>query len=812
MIELKRTGLFLQVRLNSSRMPGKALMDLHGKPLILHVIERLFVVPADYKVILTSKESAEIIEPLIKDTGWDIFVGHPQNVLKRFIDAAAYYKVDTIIRATGDNPLLSSEIALETIDLFYKTKADLAYLSNIPYGSGVEVVSSEKLLIALKNTNVPYHLEHVTPYIYENRDKFKIVTSQFHDDFVSRPDIRITVDTREDYEKVNFLLRELNDRSYPLNIKSIIEIWDNLKFKKFKRVLIIFDIKNIESVKRMFLFSEELKNDFEVFVTFNDKNYEIFDLLKNFNIKFIEYFKIFEFVNKTGIFDRVILDVGNSDVEVMNLYNKLGELISINDFGDGGQTSFINISTKSIDSNLMFNFIFNDYKRKEEEKEIFHKTKNKNLFVYLGENGLSYSTKELSYALEDLGYKVILFNQGKDNIKSNNSGIIENNDNIIDFIKESHLVITTFSFIFFESLKNNIPVILISFSESEKKFIDYFEYKYSINFKDCFVSLNDLKINLKSMIENLENDKIFKSNKSEQYYNNLIDKNIFNIPEIIRNWQPSYILCPYCCNINPQLIHRNSHWNMFNCKKCGLIFIVSLSANNNIYNNNYFFEEYKNIYGKTYEEDRENIRKFAERRLVEIKKYIKKGTLLDFGSGLGFFSEYAEENGFKTLSIDISEFAVNYIKEKLGLNAVCSDYTYFEKNKDMYDVITSFYVIEHIKDFEKLIFLFSCHLNKNGCLALSTPNANGISIRKNFQEYTKKHPIDHYTIFSPKFLKNLLKKYNFKKIKILITGIHIERFIKNEKLLSNKIVRKIIEIIAHIFQLGDTFEIYAKKT
>lgn len=816
MLSLNKTGLFLQVRLNSSRMPGKALMNLHGKPLILHVIERLFVIPADYKVILTSFESAQILRSILDKTGWEIFVGSSQNVLKRFVDAASYYNVDIVIRATGDNPLLSSEIALETIELFHKSKADLAYLSNIPYGSGVEVISKKALLIAYNNTITPYHLEHVTPYIYENRDKFKVVTARFHDDFISKDEIRITVDTREDYEKINFLIRELNDKTYPLTIQSIVKIWDILKFERFKRLLIIFNSENIESIKRAFLFYQELKDEFEIYVSFNNNNYEILDLFKEFELKFIEFSKVFDFIKKTGVFDRVIVDIGNSDLETMNLCKKLGPVISINDLGYGGQIPLINIvTTILVDNNLKFNFVFDNEEEEEEDKDLKNiNKKDKIFFIHMGESNLLYSTKELVFALEELGYKFKLFrsNNIDNDIISNNVEIVKNNSNIMDLIKESSLVITTFSSLFFDCLKNGIPVIVITFSEFTARFLDYFEYPYKIKFKDSFVSITDIKNNIKLMIENLEKEDIFNSSiKIEQYYHKLVKKNIFNIYNITKTWQPSLILCPYCCNLKPELIHRNRNWNMFKCKKCELIFTIPLLDNSGLYNSDYFFEEYKNIYGKTYEEDRENIRKFAKRRLDNIKKYVKNGNLLDFGSGLGFFSEYAEENGFKTFSIDISEFAVKYIKEKLGLNGICADYSYLEKSTELYDVITSFYVIEHIKDFEKLIFLFYCHLNKGGCLALSTPNANGISIKNNFKEYIIKHPLDHYRIFSPKFLKDLLKKYNFKKIKIEITGIHFERFLKNKKLLENKILKKIVEFIACIFKLGDTFEIYAKK-
>src|SRR4030042_1651656 len=159
---LKKTGIFLQVRINSSRLRGKALMKLFDKTVTEHAMERLNIIPADYRVLLTTKESEYALQNLTAKMGWKIFYGDNHNVLKRFVDAALYYGVDIIVRATADNPLVSSEIAIDTLNLFNKTNCDLAHLINIPYGSGVEVIKTDALVKALENSKLPYDLEHVT--------------------------------------------------------------------------------------------------------------------------------------------------------------------------------------------------------------------------------------------------------------------------------------------------------------------------------------------------------------------------------------------------------------------------------------------------------------------------------------------------------------------------------------------------------------------------------------------------------------------------------------------------------------------------
>ena len=232
---------------------------------------------------------------------------------------------------------------------------------------------------------------------------------------------------------------------------------------------------------------------------------------------------------------------------------------------------------------------------------------------------------------------------------------------------------------------------------------------------------------------------------------------------------------------------------------------------NETYEEDYFVAEYKKKYGKTYEEDKSNIELLAENRLKILKTYIEGGKLLDFGSGMGFFAEYCEKNGFQTLSIDKSKYAVDYITNVLKLKSVHSGEEFLENTDQMFDVVTSFYVIEHVKDFKKLLFLFKCHLNKNGVLVLSTPNSAGKSIKYNFFNYVNEHPEDHYIIISPLVLKRILKRMGFGNIKINITGIHIERFTKSKMLQNSKLAGKLFTFIAKIFHLGDTFEIYARK-
>jgi spore coat polysaccharide biosynthesis protein SpsF (cytidylyltransferase family)/spore coat polysaccharide biosynthesis predicted glycosyltransferase SpsG/2-polyprenyl-3-methyl-5-hydroxy-6-metoxy-1,4-benzoquinol methylase len=818
----RKVGLFLQVRLNSTRLPGKSILPLCGQPLVVRTMERMAFLPADIRVLVTTKDCEEYFKQIALPMGWNVFSGSVQNVLKRFVDCAIFYEIDTIIRATGDNPLLSSEIASETLELFNKNKADLAFMEPVPYGSGVEVINKEALQTALKNTIIPYHLEHVTPYIYENKEKFKIVSDKFHIDEDQRPDVRISVDTREDYEKMNYLFRSLIKKKSNYSIDSVIKTYDTLSFTKYKCILFLTvsgGMHGIGHLKRSLFLASMLKNDFIIFFSIKDVKEEAIDLIESNDYSYIFYENLKDHALNEGIFDRVIVDLRDTEIADMKFYKDLGPVISIDDMGAGSAISNVNIKTlPALNDKKYFNFDGIEYLILK-NTNINGKTLNnppKNILITFGGSDPDELTTPAAAALDYLSYNVqaVIGPFFTENIiRIGNCDIVHNPEDMETYIDNADLVITSFGMTFMESLVQKKPVLILNPTIYHDKLTEEFEYPYIIKREKEFKG--NIKEKIKSMIDKMTSEGIFdkelQSNPLMPFFTMNFGKGIDKIISVIKNYQASSSICPYCCDTPEEPVYRINNYNMFYCKKCRIYYTDNLIKNDDIYNDRYFTDDYKMQYGKTYEEDKDNIRKISEDRIKIIKKYNVKGHLLDFGSGLGFFSETAEKHGFRTTSMDVSDYAVDFIKGKLKLNAVKANETYLEKSKDLYDIITSFYLIEHIKDFEKLIFLFYCHLNKGGILALSTPNAAGLSIKYKFSDYVKVHPKDHYRIFSPYFFKKLLKKYGFSKIKVKITGIHPERTIRPNKILKNKFINNIIVIILKIFALGDTFEIYAKK-
>jgi spore coat polysaccharide biosynthesis protein SpsF len=209
-------SLILQARLDSSRLPRKALLPLGGKPLIFRVMEVLKNIHADTFVLACAEDSFSAFEPLAKEAGFEILAGSKHDVLARYCDAIRAYKPDRVIRATGDNPFVFSDAANRLHEEAIHFQADYAGYAFIPYGAGIESVQAEALLQAEKNAAQPQEREHVCPYLYNHPETFSL-----HRPLPplawQHPEVKISVDTQADYEKAKLLYDALHQNPKVMN-------------------------------------------------------------------------------------------------------------------------------------------------------------------------------------------------------------------------------------------------------------------------------------------------------------------------------------------------------------------------------------------------------------------------------------------------------------------------------------------------------------------------------------------------------------------------------------------------------------------
>jgi spore coat polysaccharide biosynthesis protein SpsF len=215
------TGVFVQVRLGSTRLPGKALLPLAGSTVIGHVMRALREVPADVHALLTDEASAAELAPAAAAEGFALFAGHPTDVLARFCAACRHFSVTRVVRATGDNPLVCPRLAREILEIHGDRGSDLSHYLGIPWGSGVECVEAAALFRAEGEASDPAEREHITTFHYRRPDRFRIVEEPAPPD-AAYAEARVTVDTRDDYERVAEIFRSLY-RGVPLEARQIVE-------------------------------------------------------------------------------------------------------------------------------------------------------------------------------------------------------------------------------------------------------------------------------------------------------------------------------------------------------------------------------------------------------------------------------------------------------------------------------------------------------------------------------------------------------------------------------------------------------------
>jgi spore coat polysaccharide biosynthesis protein SpsF len=207
-VKKKSFNAIIQARLQSKRLPGKSLMPLGGKPLISHVVERAQMMEGIGKVIVATCEGNDELAECASMMGAEVFIGSEQNVLDRYYRAACEFRCDYIVRITGDNPFTDVEYGSLCIRRTIETEADLFSFSGLPLGAGVEIFSMTALEKSFKEAETPYQKEHVSPFIKEHPELFRIVHEKAGE-FEGKPSLRLTVDTEEDFCLAEIICAEL---------------------------------------------------------------------------------------------------------------------------------------------------------------------------------------------------------------------------------------------------------------------------------------------------------------------------------------------------------------------------------------------------------------------------------------------------------------------------------------------------------------------------------------------------------------------------------------------------------------------------
>ena len=207
---IPRVTAIIQARMQSKRLPGKAMLDLGGKPLLYHVIERAQLIEGvDTVVVAVPWEEGNFpLIDLAKSMNAEVFTGSMENVLERFYFACMEFQGDYYLRITGDNPFIDIDYASMVLDISIESSSDLCALSNLPLGTAVEVIKKRAIEKSFHFAEKAYHREHVTTYIKEHPELFKIERPSANI-FNVIENLRLTVDTPDDYKLASLLYDNL---------------------------------------------------------------------------------------------------------------------------------------------------------------------------------------------------------------------------------------------------------------------------------------------------------------------------------------------------------------------------------------------------------------------------------------------------------------------------------------------------------------------------------------------------------------------------------------------------------------------------
>jgi spore coat polysaccharide biosynthesis protein SpsF len=228
------TLAFVQARVGSTRLPGKVLEPLGGRPALLRIVERLSrVVSLDDVAVLTSNASGDdALAALCADTGVRCVRGDEHDVLDRFRRAAEQLSPELIVRVTADCPLVDPEVVADLLDL-YAQRPGIAYASvatgavrsraglrRFPDGLDAEVFSPTALEQAWREATDPFEREHVTPFLWRRPERFPAVMLECDVDHGGE---RWTVDYPADLELLSIVYERLHE---PFGWRDVLALLD----------------------------------------------------------------------------------------------------------------------------------------------------------------------------------------------------------------------------------------------------------------------------------------------------------------------------------------------------------------------------------------------------------------------------------------------------------------------------------------------------------------------------------------------------------------------------------------------------------
>ena len=221
-------GAIIVVRLNSNRFPDKALKKINGVPAIILLIRRLKKIKSLNSIILATSLNArdKKLKKFADMEKINFFQGPLTNVAKRYYLAAKKFKLDQIVRITGDAILVDELMLTKAIESQIKNNSDVTFIKNMPYGTAKEIMNFKTIKVISQKSKKKNNTEYLEWFL-ENSRNFRV--NYIKSDYIFDKKIRLTLDFKEDLVLFDKIFRYFKDKQADFILKDVIKL---LKKKK----------------------------------------------------------------------------------------------------------------------------------------------------------------------------------------------------------------------------------------------------------------------------------------------------------------------------------------------------------------------------------------------------------------------------------------------------------------------------------------------------------------------------------------------------------------------------------------------------
>lgn len=818
----KSTGLavIVQCRISSTRLPGKALKPLGGKPVLEWTLRSMRKVSAARYIVATDEASYGALLPVAKNCGWEIFAGPLDDVLERFCMIIREVNCSVVLRATADNPFLFYEAAQLLCDEFEKqsriSKCDYMTWTGLPHGSGVEIFRADSLLEACAGTDDAYEHEHVGPALYNHKSRFTSLFFKAPARFYA-PDCRTTIDTPSDFRRALAVVNTLSGGIMPDEPYTTEQILSAVKDSSVHDTILF-----VPSVKkgcgtghlRRCLKAAADSGGF-IYIPENPELEEAESLVGEYlsGENGLKPYQIVRTFPEKDEFSLVVTDLFSMEKSTVQKLHSVSTVASIDEGSDF--TAWCDFLLDIIPSCIVRRAA-NCSLPALIEKPVNRRTPgtfslSSVLVCFGGEDPASLTVPAAQY-FAGAGYSVtaVLASRKQPSSPIENVTFIEPFSNLKEKLYEYDLVVTHYGLTAFEANSAGCAVILVATSRLHETL--------SKSYGFCCLS--------RKQLDGAFEPSLF-SDVSKLFPPAVSDGADESLGEYVRNLAHGVRFpCPLCGKNGgepDEIVARTEKRTFRRCASCGMIYMSwSISGAPAEYGTSYFFEQYKNQYGKTYLEDFDAIKKSCVRRVMELNSCMRaaaraRPAVLDIGCAYGPFLSAANDSGWQVFGTDVAEDAVSYVQSALLFPAAVSQFPDFDPGVSFgineFDAVTMWYVIEHFSDLAAVLQKVSSILRKGGVFAFSTPSAQGVSAKLSRQHFFDESPSDHYTIWEPSRAGRILQKFGFQLVKTVSTGHHAERFpqVKKHGWKKTSVPFKMYEAVSKAYRMGDTFEVYCRK-